>query len=115
MAWRVGLLDAVIHGAAIEQGLLGFLGVVFVVGQVAAWNGDLDTADRVAQLLPKLGLMCLGLEAMYFGFHADFLTAGGKAAFTQNVVLSIAPNIAAVAALAWFETLTWALGYAAPA
>jgi hypothetical protein len=115
VAWQVGLLDAVIHGSGIEKGLLGLLGVVFAVGQVAAWNGDLDTADRIAQLLPKLGLMCLGLEAMYFGFHADFQTAAGKAAFTQDVVLSIAPNIVAVAALAWFETLTWALGYEAPA
>ena len=111
VAWRVGLLDAVIHGSSIEKGLLGSLGIVFLAGQAAAWNGDLETADRIAQLLPKLGLMCLGLEAMYFGFHADFNTAAGKAAFTQAVVLSIAPNIAAVAALAWFETLTWALGY----
>jgi hypothetical protein len=115
VAWHSGLLDAVVHGAAIEWGLLGFLGVLFAVGQAAAWNGDLDTADRIAQLLPKLGLMCLGLEAMYFGVHADFMTAAGKAAFTQSVVLSIAPNIAAVAALAWFETLTWALGYEAQA
>ena len=114
VAWQVGLLDAVIFGCAIEKGLLGFLGIVFAVGQVAAWNGDLDTADRIAQLLPKLGLMCLGLEAMYFGFHANFQTPAGKAEFTHNVVLSIAPNIAAVAALAWFETLTWALGYEAP-
>ena len=115
LAWQAGLLDAVIHGSGIEQGLLLLLGVVFAIGQVAAWNGDLETADRIAQLLPKLGLMCLGLEVMYFGIHADFATAAGKELFTQNVVLSIAPNIAAVAALAWFETLTWALGYAPPA
>lgn len=115
IAWQVGLLDAVIHGSGIEKGLLGALGMVFAIGQVAAWNGDLDTADRIAQLLPKLGLIFLGLEAMYFGFHANFNTAAGKAAFTQDVVLSIAPNIAAVAALAWFETLTWVLGYDASA
>ena len=70
-AWHIGLLAPFIGANAIERPLLLLLAAIFVAGQGAILLGQLDAADRIAQFLPKAGLVCFLLALLHIGLHAD--------------------------------------------
>lgn len=109
-AWKFDILDPFLNARPAELPMLYLLGVIFLLGQVAITLGKLDTAEIIAQFMPKVALVLFGTSIVVLGMHADLSSSSGKSDFARAVIEAIGLNVAGVLGMVCLESLVWGLG-----
>lgn len=106
-AWWAGLLGGFGALGRAEIIMASALGVLFLIGQFAAFRRDWDTVSHVANILPKWGLALTGTGVLLVASQIQDLSQASLFLVFKGVIFAIAPNVTAAMGMAWLQSLSW--------